>query len=298
MPDAINIAEAIERIRDWELRSLADYKAGKADAPVMYRSDGRMHKAASGNTPAVFVASDESPDRRGDVISVKGWDLKNFQKNPVYMFAHDYSQAPIGKVPKVWVEGKTLYNNVVWDMGDPFAMSIAGKYERGFMKGQSVGFRALEFKDGKDGGVLFTRQELLEISAVPIPMHPMALQKALLGRRFSIVMPDIDLGLDKGGDNDMLTKVQQKEVADCITGFTENVASVRKQMDGDMKRMHDMATEMEGMLADMKATMEQMSKGGGDASKKATDNDGNDGGELDVVLNALRGFKVNTEEAK
>ena len=40
-----------------------------------------------------FVASDESVDRYGDIIRASGWQLDNFRKNPVLLFAHDFAPA-------------------------------------------------------------------------------------------------------------------------------------------------------------------------------------------------------------
>ena len=61
----------------------------------------------------------------------------------------------------------------------PFAQEIRSLYAAGFMRGVSVGFRAIEMepRTGSSGrrGVLFKRQELLEISAAPVPVNPAAL---------------------------------------------------------------------------------------------------------------------------
>src|SRR5258705_92946 len=35
-----------------------------------------------------FVASDESLDRYHEIVSVSGWDLSNYQRNPVFQNAH------------------------------------------------------------------------------------------------------------------------------------------------------------------------------------------------------------------
>lgn len=177
-----------KRLREAELQSLVDFKTGKADAPVLYRAAGYF-KATQENGP-LFVASEESEDRVGDVISITGWDLKQFQANPVFMFCHDYTTAPIGVVPKVWVEGKQLLNTVKWDEEDPLGKFIKGKYERGIMRAESVGFRALEYDALPNGGINFKRQELLEISAVPVPAHPAALRKMMADKKFQIIMPE------------------------------------------------------------------------------------------------------------
>ena len=92
------------------------------------------------------------------------------------MWGHDYAKPPIGVVPRVWLEGRELRNTVRFDRTDPFAKSVEGKFKRGVLKAQSVGFRPLEFDRQKNGSHKFTRMELLEISAVPIPMNHSALR--------------------------------------------------------------------------------------------------------------------------
>ena len=138
-----------------------------------------------------------SEDRKGDVIDASGWDLDGYRRNPVFLWAHDRSMPPIGKSQRVWVEGGALYAEVEFAPTD-FACEIAGLYERGFMRGVSVGFLPLEteFRQASNGrrGYLYRRQELLEISAVPVPMHDGALSE-----------PGFEglKGLKDGGDDDV-----------------------------------------------------------------------------------------------
>ena len=185
-----NLALLERQAREQELEALEAYRKGVAEAPVMYKPLGGAFKATSEGI-MTFVASEETEDRLGDVLRAGGWDLAAYQKNPVYLFGHDHSIPPIGTVPRVWVEGKQLLNIVRWDEEDPFAKFIKGKYERGVMKAQSVGFRPLDFKQRTDGGkgIEFLKQELLEISAVSVPAHPSAVLKALGNRRFGMVIP-------------------------------------------------------------------------------------------------------------
>ena len=58
--------------RQTELNALERYKRGLGIAPVIYKA-GYMLKAQEGAT-MTFVASEETPDRVGDVISISGWD--------------------------------------------------------------------------------------------------------------------------------------------------------------------------------------------------------------------------------
>jgi hypothetical protein len=179
------------RVRDDELESLDAFEKGTQEAPTLYRPISFQVEKASGDDGLMrFVASTEDKDRAGDVIR-QNWELTNFKQNPVYMWSHDYSREPIGTVPRVWVEnaktingGPALMNLVKFDDQDEFARSVKGKFERGVLKAQSVGFRPVEFEvmrddEGSFNGFEFTQNELLEISAVSIPMNQAALRKAI-----------------------------------------------------------------------------------------------------------------------
>ena len=129
----------------------------------------------------VAVASTEDEDRDKDIIRQDGWDLKNFKKNPMIPWSHDYWGIPIGKSLKTWIdkESKKLMFKPQFDVDDNDSMKILKKYKNGFLKSFSVGFRGLkyEYRDPEDrwwGGIEFLEQELLEISAVTIPANPNA----------------------------------------------------------------------------------------------------------------------------
>lgn len=187
----------LERVaREQDMEALEAYRKGLAEPPVIYKSVTTMAQRSASDLMLV-VASEETPDRMGDVVRVEGWDLKAFKKNPVLLFMHNPLIPPIGTVPKVWVEGKQLLANIVFDEEDPLAALIKGKYERGVMRAVSVGFRPIEFARRSAEGDLthetyeFTRQELLELSAVPIPAHPAALRKMMASAAFRILVPGL-----------------------------------------------------------------------------------------------------------
>jgi len=177
-----DFAEIEKRVRDDEVTGLDAYESGNAEAPTLYRSVSHTVKATTGGKPLVFIASTQDEDRAGDVIQAKGWQLDRFRENPVYQWSHDYSSPPIGMVPRIWKSGTQLRNNVKFDSGNAFAADIERKFRDGFLKAQSVGFKALDFeaRETANGGngFLFTSAELLEISAVAIPMNQAALMKA------------------------------------------------------------------------------------------------------------------------
>ncbi len=123
----------------------------------------------------VVIASDESNDRDGDSISLNSWDLKNFKRNPVILDLHlaeRSSTSVIGKAEKIWIdkENKQLRFTPRFAVNEnPKAKIIYDLYANGFMSAFSVGF--LPYKD-QFGTV---KNELLEISAVPIPANANAL---------------------------------------------------------------------------------------------------------------------------
>jgi HK97 family phage prohead protease len=136
---------------------------------------------------ATFIASDETVDRYGDVVSVKGWDLANFRRNPVFLWMHSQFQ-PIGKVKKIGVEGDKLLATVrFFDPGDSkTADDLWRLVKKRLLRAVSVGFTVKSDEDiepirddsERVTGFRFLRQELLELSLVSVPANPNALQVA------------------------------------------------------------------------------------------------------------------------
>ena len=77
----------------------------------MYFRDFQAKKTTQ-DKPIKFVASTASPDRYGDVVDQKGWDLSAYNRNPVVLFNHNPSQMPIGK-GKAYVENDQLMLEVL-----------------------------------------------------------------------------------------------------------------------------------------------------------------------------------------
>jgi len=127
-----------------------------------------------------FIASTEAVDRSNDIIIQSGWDFSYFKKNPVWMNNHNYSKWPLGKIPYIKVIAKRLWIGVDWDMEDPEAAFIQGKYARGYAAACSVGFKAKKWAYRDDdnrwrGGIEFQECMLTEVSPVPIGCNQEAL---------------------------------------------------------------------------------------------------------------------------
>ena len=126
-----------------------------------------------------FILSDATPDRLGDVIDPKGWDLDSFRDNPIALFNHK-SDFPIGKWRDVRVDKGALRGRL--EFAEPGTSArideLRALTEQGILRATSVGFKPIEyetFKNGEETGIHFKRQTLLETSLVSIPANPAAL---------------------------------------------------------------------------------------------------------------------------
>lgn len=129
----------------------------------------------------VAWATKETVDRDNEVLKANGWDLAKYRKNPVLMAFHDYKSFPVGKV--LWVKPDPTESPIGLKFKAKFANTDAGKeaymlYKDGIMNAFSVGFQPLEAPVVNEKGKpskIFPKNELLEISCVPIPANPDAL---------------------------------------------------------------------------------------------------------------------------
>jgi len=123
----------------------------------------------------VAVASTAIEDRHGEIVEVEGWDVGNYQKNPVLLWGHNHDEFAIGIAEKVWTE-KTAKGTSALMFKPKFhditerARAAKRLVEENIIKAFSVGFQSKEMDDNK-----FTEQELLEISLVNVPANPDAM---------------------------------------------------------------------------------------------------------------------------
>ena len=173
-------------------------------APITLSSDqvktlsdaGVLDKAPGEDFDRViaWTISTEHRDRDHDRIKVAGWELAHYRKNAVVMWGHNYKEPPIGRSIKTWKDHSGDYARLRMlkqfapkDM-NPFAHMVYRLTQGGYLNTASVGFKALEAEPDPDlsedelakfpRALLFTKQQLLESSVVPIPSNPQALNEA------------------------------------------------------------------------------------------------------------------------
>ncbi len=126
-----------------------------------------------------FVLNDENKQNSyGFKIKTSGISLERFNDNPVMLDGHNPSNlSVIGTWRDIQTENGTLTADTSFDTEDENAKAIAGKVERGIIKGCSMGIsfdkKNLTYDNGE---LILTECELLEASIVAIPSNANALR--------------------------------------------------------------------------------------------------------------------------
>lgn len=133
---------------------------------------------AKAEKKTTFVLCDgASNNSYGFRINVGGILLDRFKANPVMLFAHDsYTlDSVIGRWENVRVEGDRLLADAVFDVDTDKGKDVAGRVERGFLKGCSMGLHVTKFVEYDDECVAEV-SELVEASICAIPSDSNALR--------------------------------------------------------------------------------------------------------------------------
>ena len=239
-----------------------------------------------------FVASDESIDRYEEVISVAGWDLKNWRKAPTFLFGHDYHSLPIGQGVKAWKamdeETKKLRVHLRFGKAEtyPLADTMYRLTQDGDLRTVSVGFLPWDWEDGEeeerdaDGKSTkarrtYKKQDLLEISLVPVPANPNALVNAM--QRGVLKQAEFNLLTQKykmPAEREVIDlrtwgSLREPERAVEVESFTEEIPAVEKGAVPFKKysKKFDEATAWDGSAARGRMAKWASSDGSGDKEK-------------------------------
>jgi HK97 family phage prohead protease len=204
-----------------------------------------------------FIASTASVDRQGDSIDQSGWELDNYLKNPVILFAHNYSELPIAKAVEVINAGSSLIIKIQFasEEANPKAQQIKRLVDEGILNTTSVGFIQKE----RNGNII-TRAELLEVSIVPVPANQDALRLAYKGLDADIVKDIEDsLALAPEGDveeEEVVTPEPEEVVVEEKSGRVISSKN-RKLLETTRDALKTSLSEIEKLLAEGVTTTEE-----------------------------------------
>ena len=118
------------------------------------------------------MASTADFDRAGDSISATAWEkggLKNFEKNPIILFNHDYDR-PIGRATGLKVTENGLELEAKISKSAP--ANVCELVKEGILGAFSVGFRVKDADFIKEtDGLMIKDAELFEVSVVSVPCN-------------------------------------------------------------------------------------------------------------------------------
>lgn len=149
------------------------------------------------------------------VVDAAAWQVDNFLKNPVFLFCHDDSSLPIGRVTKLAFVGDELRGTVEYMTPDlnPFADTIYRCVRGGWLNATSTSWLPIEYRPANDkrrpGGLNFTSVDLLEISQVPVPAMPDALAEA---RAAGINLRPLALWAERSLENSSYRAVPRRQL--------------------------------------------------------------------------------------
>ena len=153
---------------------------GELQRDVALATPGRMIDALPERCIR-YSFSDATVGRDMHTLQPEAWVTNTFERNPVFLWAHQDDELPVGRVENLATQAGRLIGQVRSAEHD-FADTVYQMVKGGFLNATSTGWLPLEWRAANDrkrpGGLDFTRVELLEISQVPVPALPTALVTA------------------------------------------------------------------------------------------------------------------------
>ena len=135
----------------------------------------KTHEQDDGSVMIRGMASTADFDRAGDSISAEAWQkggLKNFEKNPIILFNHDYDK-PIGRATGLKSGPNGLELECKISKAAP--ANVAQLVKDGVLGAFSVGFRVKDADYIKEtDGLMIKDAELFEVSVVSVPCNQSA----------------------------------------------------------------------------------------------------------------------------
>lgn len=259
-----------------------------------------------------FIATDETEDRDGDILHADGWETANYLKNPVFLWAHEYHTLTVGKCVSLFHD--TALKALIFDIQFPTPEEISSTpdnpaehvkfcdtlylmYRGGYINAVSVGLKPKAWQPRTDengkqlGGNDITKQELLELSAVPVPSNPNALRLAALEKSIdkkSLQLIEQAVGGKTMPDNNTQEKGMSKRTKEALAAISGHLAKCNKAL-AKSHDLHKQASESHAeaslhhnnAIEAIKALVESGSSGDGD--EPADDDSGGEKPEKDAL---------------
>ncbi len=246
----------------------SDYKVKTVPIAVMektYTADqvktlckkaGITYQAGDEANVVTFEASNQTPDREGDIILMSGIDFTDFKKNPVFQWVHDLQTVPIGAVIDLQVDkadkkNPRLLATCIFQQVTETARDLGELVRLGYLKAVSIGFRnkrgGIKFPSESErdamgmipGGVVHTACDLIELSLCPVGMNQAALRvRSINSKTIALLkgVPDATIPQEAPNQDDLDMKPEdvKKLVAD---GIADAAPAFATALAGEIKKI-------------------------------------------------------------
>lgn len=232
-----------------------------------------------------FILSDTSKtNSHGFRIAMEGMDTSRFRENPVMLYRHKDDDV-IGRWHNLRVDDGRLLADAEFDQDDELAAKVAGKVERGFIKGCSMGICIKDMQETADGWIA-TKSELMEASVCSIPSDAGAVTLYDIDRR-QLTIDEVKLQFSI--NDKKLTKeemeVNNENLAQDLAAKDNEIADLKAQLAEQKKKEID--SFLSAAVKEGKITEESKSE----YALLAADN-------FDTVKKVIDGKKAEPEDKK
>jgi HK97 family phage prohead protease len=222
-----------------------------------------------------FVLNDENTiNSYGFRVLNSGIDLIRFKQNPVMLNDHwNNTYYVLGSWLNLRVEGSKLIAEPNFDLDDKQAKEIAGKVERGFIKGCSMGILFDRDKMEWEGAGKFklTSCELLEASIVAVPSNASAIslyakdsRKLMSEEEVKLCLSAIpDSNFSPKNDNNNMKKIILSQVALIALSLLDHNSSDGVDATLVEKAIGQMSADLKKAKADLSNTQTALEKATG-----------------------------------
>lgn len=216
-------------------------------------------KENSDGTLRAIVNSGQE-DRHGEILDIKGLDIKKYMTNPILAYSHDYTHPSVGRTLKLTKtrDGKLESDfKFATDVDDyPMPKILDQLYRKGYQFAFSIGFIPQEVEGNK-----YTKAEMIEFSPVLIGADAQALLKSkeLLKKK------GIDTAIKSSYNykhmyklEDILSKTLEELTLGEVKFLKENIS---KLSDEDKAKFKDVLEDKEsGVIKAVEALIAPMKK--------------------------------------
>ncbi len=171
-----------------------------------------------------FTATKEILDYDNEIVKVEGMDISKIKKTKSFLWSHQKESPPIGKITKIWKDGKTIKGQAQMTSEEEysFGFTIYKLIQGGYINNVSVSFipdrDTMEFKDNKNGRTtaIINNSTMIEISAVNIGANTAAMVEA----------KSFKDGIDKALNDGVINDTELNECTEMVKELKPEVKEV------------------------------------------------------------------------